>query len=47
MRRDAEEKHENSMGWTTFEDDENLHPNLFVQQENSLRSSSINPFSYG
>ncbi|XP_014500356.1 uncharacterized protein LOC106761330 [Vigna radiata var. radiata] len=27
---DAEVKHENSMGWTTFEDEENLHPNLFV-----------------
>ncbi|KAE9604546.1 hypothetical protein Lalb_Chr11g0072971 [Lupinus albus] len=45
MRKDAEFLHENSMGWTTFEDDENLHPNLFVQQDNSLGSSSINPFS--
>ncbi|KAJ1436975.1 hypothetical protein SESBI_03810 [Sesbania bispinosa] len=47
MRKDAEEKHENSMGWTTFEDDENLHPNHFVHKDNSLRSSSINPFSDG
>ncbi|TKY73055.1 hypothetical protein E2542_SST01833 [Spatholobus suberectus] len=47
MHDDAEEKHENSMGWTTFEDDENLHPNLSVLQDKSLRSSSINPFSHG
>lgn len=33
MHNDAE----NSMGWTTFEDEENLHPNLFVHQEKSLR----------
>ncbi|XP_020205263.1 uncharacterized protein LOC109790510 [Cajanus cajan] len=46
MRNDGEEKHENTMGWTTFEDDENLHPNLSVQDK-SLRNSSINPFSQG
>ncbi|XP_057434063.1 uncharacterized protein LOC130726775 isoform X2 [Lotus japonicus] len=45
MRNHAEEKYESTMGWTTFEDDENLHPNLFAHQDNSLRSSSINPFS--
>jgi len=42
---DAEMKHENSMGWTTFEDEENLHPNLFVHHDKSLRSLSNNPFS--
>ncbi|KAK7304748.1 hypothetical protein VNO77_42635 [Canavalia gladiata] len=36
-----------SMGWTTFEDDENLHPNLFIHEDKSLRSSYINPFSDG
>ncbi|XP_027902407.1 uncharacterized protein LOC114162649 [Vigna unguiculata] len=41
---DAEVKHENSMGWTTFEDEENLHPNLFVDHDKSLRSLSNNPF---
>ncbi|XP_019415478.1 PREDICTED: uncharacterized protein LOC109326976 isoform X2 [Lupinus angustifolius] len=46
MHKDAEFLHENSMGWTTFEDEENFHPNLFVQRDNSLHSSSINPFSY-
>ncbi|CAL0304908.1 unnamed protein product [Lupinus luteus] len=47
VRKDAEFLHENSMGWTTFDEEgENFHPNLFVQQENSLLSSSINPFSY-
>ena len=33
MRNDAEEKHEKSMGWTTFEDDENLHPNLSAHHD--------------
>ncbi|XP_047182904.1 uncharacterized protein LOC124849085 [Vigna umbellata] len=40
----AEVKHENSMGWTTFEDEENLHPNLFVHHGKSLQSLSNNPF---
>ncbi|KAK7411650.1 hypothetical protein VNO78_03085 [Psophocarpus tetragonolobus] len=43
----AHEKHENLMGWTTFEDEENLHPNLSVYEDKSLRRSSINPFSHG
>ena len=47
MRNHYKEKHVNSMRWTTFDDDENFHPNLFGQQDNSLRSSNINPFSYG
>ncbi|RDX83096.1 hypothetical protein CR513_36025, partial [Mucuna pruriens] len=47
MHNDAEEKHENSLGWTTFEDEENLHPNISVHQDKSSRSNSINPFSYG
>lgn len=38
-------KHNYSLQWTTFEDDENLHPNLFVHQDNSFHRSSINPFS--
>ncbi|KAK7354421.1 hypothetical protein VNO80_19884 [Phaseolus coccineus] len=42
---DAEMKHENSMGWTTFEDEENLHPNLVVHHDKSLRILSNNPFS--
>ncbi|KAK4257488.1 hypothetical protein QN277_007068 [Acacia crassicarpa] len=33
-----------SLEWTTFEDDENLHPNLFVHQDGSFYKSSINPF---
>ncbi|XP_028754010.1 uncharacterized protein LOC114713507 [Neltuma alba] len=33
-----------SLEWTTFEDGENLHPNLFVHQDGSFRRSSINPF---
>jgi len=40
---DAEVKHEN-MGWTTFEEEENIHPNLFVPHDKSLRSRSNNPF---
>ncbi|CAK7338529.1 unnamed protein product [Dovyalis caffra] len=33
-RNAAREKHHsNSMRWTTFEDDENCHPNLFSQQD--------------
>lgn len=50
MRSVAREKHgSNSKRWTTFDDDENIHPNLFVHREcdNSVRSSSINPFSHG
>ncbi|CAL5198728.1 unnamed protein product [Lathyrus oleraceus] len=46
MRGIAKEKHsENSRQWTTFDDDENIHPNLFVHRDNSVRSSNINPFS--
>ncbi|XP_058759630.1 uncharacterized protein LOC131632929 [Vicia villosa] len=46
MRSIAKEKHsENSRRWTTFDDDENIHPNLFVHRDNSVRSSNINPFS--
>ncbi|CAJ1975587.1 unnamed protein product [Sphenostylis stenocarpa] len=41
---DTEGKYENSIGWTTFEDDENLHPNLSIHHDKSLHSSSINPF---
>ncbi|MCI11478.1 hypothetical protein A2U01_0032579, partial [Trifolium medium] len=48
MRSIAREKHGgNSRRWTTFDDDENMHPNLFVHQDNSVRSSNINPFSHG
>ncbi|KAK7329996.1 hypothetical protein VNO77_24180 [Canavalia gladiata] len=46
-RNIAREKHGNSRRWTTFEDDENIHPNLFVNRDNSVRSSNINPFSHG
>lgn len=47
-RHIAREKHGNSKRWTTFEDDENIHPNLFVHRDNnSARSSNINPFSHG
>lgn len=37
----------NSKRWTTFDDDENVHPNLFGHQDNSVHSSNINPFSHG
>lgn len=48
MRNVAREKHgSNSRRWTTSEDDENIHPNLFVHRDNSVRSSNINPFSHG
>lgn len=47
MGHNAEEKHENSMRWTTFEDEENLHPNLSVHQDKTFRRSCINPFSHG
>ncbi|CAJ2634588.1 unnamed protein product [Trifolium pratense] len=48
MRSVAREKHDgNSRRWTTFDDDENMHPNLFVHHDNSVRSSNINPFSHG
>ncbi|KAF7806482.1 Uveal autoantigen with coiled-coil domains and ankyrin repeats isoform 1 [Senna tora] len=44
--KNAREEHSYSMmQWTTFEDDENLHPNLFTHQDSSFRSSNINPFS--
>lgn len=46
MRNIAREKHSNSSRrWTTtFDDDENIHPNLFGH---GVRSSNINPFSHG
>lgn len=48
MRNIAREKHSNSKRWTTtFDDDENIHPNLFGHRDNSVRSSNINPFSHG
>ncbi|KAK7265156.1 hypothetical protein RJT34_32772 [Clitoria ternatea] len=48
MRNIAREKHGNSSRrWINFEDDENIHPNLFVHRDNSIRSSNINPFSHG
>ncbi|WJX90430.1 hypothetical protein P8452_72330 [Trifolium repens] len=48
MRSIAREKHGgNSRRWTTFDDDENMHPNLYVNHDNSVRSSNINPFSHG
>ncbi|RDX91752.1 hypothetical protein CR513_26212, partial [Mucuna pruriens] len=48
MRNIAREKHGNSRRWTTtFDDDENIHPNLFGHRDNSVRSSNINPFSHG
>lgn len=49
MRNIAREKHSNSRRWTTttFDDDENIHPNLFGHRDNSVRSSNINPFSHG
>ncbi|KAK9268314.1 hypothetical protein L1049_000062 [Liquidambar formosana] len=36
LRNAAREKHGSSTRWTTFEDDENCHPNLFVHQDHSL-----------
>lgn len=48
MRNIAREKHANSRRWTPpYEDDENIQPNLFLHRDNSVRSSNINPFSYG
>ncbi|KAG4959779.1 hypothetical protein JHK87_036412 [Glycine soja] len=51
MRSIAREKHSNSRRWTTtttFDDDENLHPNLFDHRDNnSVGSRNINPFSHG
>ncbi|KAB1227033.1 hypothetical protein CJ030_MR1G014945 [Morella rubra] len=55
MRNAAREKHGNSTPWTTFEDDENRHPNLFSRhgcaesKGNKLRPESAifqdqNPF---
>ena len=41
----AREKQSYSLEWTTFEDDENFHPNLLAHHDNSCRSSSINPFA--
>ncbi|KAG2668506.1 hypothetical protein I3760_15G164000 [Carya illinoinensis] len=38
MRNASREKHGNSMRWTTFEDDENCHPNLFAPHDNSFPS---------
>ncbi|KAG6739911.1 hypothetical protein POTOM_057529 [Populus tomentosa] len=44
MRNAAREKHHNnSMRWTTFEDeDENCHPNLFSQQDHSFPKKQQN-----
>lgn len=39
MRNASREKHGNSMRWTTFEDDENCHPNLFGPSDNPFPSS--------
>ncbi|KAL9326133.1 hypothetical protein ACSQ67_006778 [Phaseolus vulgaris] len=51
MRNVTREKHSNSRRWTTttttFDKDENIHPNLFAHRENSIRCSNINPFSHG
>lgn len=51
MRSIAKEKRGgNSKRWTMFDDDENIHPNLFVHHHdnnNSVSSSNINPFSHG
>lgn len=49
MRNIAREKHSNSRRWTTttFDDDENIHPNLFGHRDNSVGNSNINPFSHG
>lgn len=49
-RNIAREKQSNSRRWTTttFDGDENIHPNLFGHRDNnSVRSSNINPFSHG
>lgn len=40
MRSAARERHGHSMGWTTFEDDENCHPNLFAHHDNPFPSSN-------
>ncbi|KAI4344229.1 hypothetical protein L6164_011479 [Bauhinia variegata] len=45
-RNISREKHNNSMRWTTFEDDENFDPNHF-HRDTSIRSSNINPFAHG
>jgi len=50
MRNVARGRHGNSRRWTTtttFDNDENIHPNPFGHRENSVRSSNINPFSHG
>ncbi|XP_014507401.1 uncharacterized protein LOC106767091 [Vigna radiata var. radiata] len=49
MRNVARERHSNSRRWTTttFDNDENTHPNPFGHRANSVRSSNINPFSHG
>ncbi|CAJ1944730.1 unnamed protein product [Sphenostylis stenocarpa] len=49
MRNVAREKHSNSRRWTTttFDDDENIHPDISGHRNNSVRSSNINPFSHG
>jgi len=49
MRNAASEKRRNSsnsMRWTTFEDDENCHPNLFNNVNDPMRSDPAyeNPF---
>ncbi|OMO52239.1 hypothetical protein CCACVL1_29296 [Corchorus capsularis] len=50
MRNATREKHHNnSMRWTTFEDDENCHPNLFANSNSyssTKEDSRNNPFSY-
>ncbi|KAE9602335.1 hypothetical protein Lal_00049455 [Lupinus albus] len=48
MRNIAREKHgSSSRQWVTSEDDENIHPNLFANNDYSVHSSNINPFSHG
>ena len=43
MRNAAREKHSsNSKRWTTFEDDENCHPNLFSHNNDNPFSSNAN-----
>lgn len=37
MRNAAREKRGHSTRWTTFEDDENCHPNLFAHQDHSFQ----------
>ncbi|KAJ7957730.1 Uveal autoantigen with coiled-coil domains and ankyrin repeats isoform 1 [Quillaja saponaria] len=45
MRNNTREKRSNSMRWTIFEeDDENFHPNLFSQRDNSFFRNGGNPF---